>query len=192
MIKLIYIDTETTGVDTEKCAITQLAGIIRQENLEEKFSITMRPHEGAIVTDEALKVQGRTREEIDSFQDPKDALAQFRGIISEYVDQYDKFDKLFFIAYNAQFDSNMIRALFNRFGDVYFGSWFWTPPIDIMSLAGVYLMDVRHKMPNFKLNTVHKELFGCDIENAHDAMSDIEAARRIFGVVGKNLLGGNK
>lgn len=188
MIKLIYVDTETTGLDQQNSAITQLAGIIRQGDLTEKFNITMRPHEGALITEEALNVQGRTLEEINSFQHPKDALAQFINILYKYVDKFDKFDKFFFLAYNAQFDSNMIRNLFLRFNDNYFGSWFWTPPIDIMSLAASKLIQVRHKMPNFKLATVYKEMFGKDIENAHDAMADIETAREIATACIKEIM----
>lgn len=188
MIKLIYIDTETTGLDQQNSAITQLAGIIRQDSLTEKFNITMRPHEGAIINEEAMAVQGRTLEEINSFQHPKDALAQFINILYKYVDKFDKHDKFFFLAYNAQFDSNMIRNLFLRLGDNYFGSWFWTPPIDIMSLAAAKLIQVRQKMPNFKLSTVYKEIIGKDIGNAHDAMADVEAARDIASLCIRGIM----
>jgi exonuclease I len=43
-------------------------------------------------------------------------------------------------------------------------------------------------MPNFKLATVYKEMFGKDIENAHDAMADIEATREIASVCIKGIM----
>jgi len=101
--------------------------------------------------------------------------------MKKYVDPYDKTDKFNFIAYNANFDNQRIRDFFDKIGDKYFGSWFYYPYLDVMTMAAVALVLERRNMPNFKLNTVAKKL-GIQVDDAktHDAMYDIYLTRAIF------------
>jgi DNA polymerase III epsilon subunit-like protein len=90
------------------------------------------------------------------------------------------------VGYNARFDADFIRSFFEKCGDQYFGSWFWFPPIDVMNLALIKLMDKRATMPNFKLATVANVL-GLEPEGRlHEAHADIRLTQQIFN----NLTGG--
>ena len=40
-----------------------------------------------------------------------------------------------FAGYNARFDMDFVRALFEKSGDSYFGSWFYSAPLDVMSFV---------------------------------------------------------
>ena len=65
MIKIIFIDTETGGVNAEKSALIQLSGIIEVDGTEkEKFNFYIKPFVNSEVNEKALEVQGRTLEEI--------------------------------------------------------------------------------------------------------------------------------
>lgn len=192
MVKIIYMDTETTGTDTKRCAITQIACVVRVGGVEESFSALMSPHDGAEISDEALVVQGRTREQIAAFPSPKIALVDFQRFLGKFVDKFDKNDKFFLFGYNVGFDADMVREWFIRNGDNYFGSWFWTPPIDVMSIAARALMEDRVKLPNFRLVTVAKHLFPGDPEvndesSYHDAMFDVRMTRKILKVLGVSV-----
>lgn len=181
MTKLIYIDTETTGLDPKVSAITQLSGVIRNGDAIEEFNFFMRPHPSAVVYKEALEVQGRTEEEVNAFPPDSIAYADFIALLERHCKKYDKQDKFFFIGFNAKFDADFIREWFLRNNDKYFGSWFWNPPIDVMTIAAFALMDRRQEMPNFKLKTVYEMLYPDDTEiKFHDAMDDIKATRRIL------------
>lgn len=181
MTKLIYLDTETTGLNPETCAITQLSGVIRVGDSTQEFDIFMRPHEGAEISQEALETQGRTLEEINAFPDPKEGYQRFVDYLGQHVDKFNKTDKFFLFGFNIQFDANIMRAWFKRNGDNYFGSWFWNPPIDVMSIAAMALMDRRPSLPNFKLSTVYKALYPEDTEiTFHNSKDDIKATRRIL------------
>ena len=74
-----------------------------------------------------------------------------------------------------------MREWFLKQGDIYFGAWFWHPPIDVAVLAMAALGDRRAKMVNFKLATVAAE-FGIEIDakRLHDAAYDIELTRKIY------------
>ena len=81
---------------------------------------------------------------------------------------------------NASFDNQFLRAWFTQCGDNYFGSWFWYPPIDVMALAGIRLMHVRHELKDFKLGTVC-EYFGIKPQGElHDAYVDIDLTEKLY------------
>ena len=189
MTKIIYIDTETTGLDREKCAITQLAGVIRVGDQEEEFNFFMAPHEGAEISDEALFLQGKTLEEVMAYPSAKIQYVNFCTLLGKYVEKFDKQDKFFLFGWNVGYDADMVRAWFTRNGDKYFGSWFWTPPIDIMSIAAKALVQVRPSLPNFKLETVYRCLFPEDGKiEFHDARADIAATRKIARKIGVGIV----
>jgi DNA polymerase-3 subunit epsilon len=183
-MKLIYIDTETTGLDINKCAIIQISGYIISDEKEEEFNLLMKPFDGAIITEEALNIQGKNLKEINLYPDQKEIFIKFQSIISKYINKFDKNDKLFFIGYNSRFDSDMIRSWFRRNNDNYYGSWFWHPDIDVMILAASELMNIRNTLSNFKLSTIYKYIFPNDEEfkdeSLHDAMFDIKITRKLY------------
>ena len=83
MKKVLYFDVETTGLDALRCSIVQLAGIIDVDGVEkERFNIFMRPFENSEISQEALKVIGKTKEEINSYGCPKKGYNKFREIKS--------------------------------------------------------------------------------------------------------------
>ena len=181
MIKLCFIDIETTGTDPKKNGLVQLAGIIVIDGVEvDTFDFRLAPFEADIIEDGALSVNGIKREDLAGFSPPREVYREFCDLLGQHVDKFNKLDKSFFVGYNARFDADFIRAWFEKCGDVYFGSWFWFPPIDVMNLALVSLMDKRATMPNFKLATVAKDL-GLEPEGAlHDALTDIRLTQQLF------------
>lgn len=188
-MKLIYLDTETDGLDPKKNSIVQLAGIIRVNGQEEEFDFKMAPWPGRESDPEALAVSGRTVEEVKAYPPAPEVFRLFIALLSKYVDRYAKKDKFFCLAYNARFDDDFLRAWFEAMGDKYYGSWFWTPALDVMQLAAFYLMRERPDLPNFKLATVAKAVLGIDPPEGsyHDAMFDIKAARDIVKVIAPSM-----
>jgi len=181
MRKEIYIDVETTGLDKESSAIWQLAGdVVINNQSKERFDFRIKPHEGFTHSDIALKMNDLTLDELEEFTPPNIVFAQFEALLKKYVSPYDKKDKFIFKAYNAGFDSDFIRAFFKRNGSNYYGSYFWVPPYDIMSVAILALEDDRPELPNFKLETVARFL-GIKVSSAsfHDAEYDIEISRLV-------------
>lgn len=180
-MKQLFIDTETTGTDPQVHGLIQIAGSVRIDGeVKERFDIKARPNLGKDVEAEALKVNGRTFEEIMAWPDSKTMYDTFVGILGKYVDKFNRSDKFHLLGYNVRFDEEFVRQLFRDHGDVYWGSWVFYPPIDVMALAADRLMNVREKMDNFKLVTVAARL-GLDVSGKlHDAAYDIEVTEKMF------------
>jgi DNA polymerase-3 subunit epsilon len=180
-MKLFYYDSETTGLDEKRHAITQMAGIIVIDGVEkERFDIKMSPDEGQEVEESALVIQGKTRKEIEAYPSSNDGYIALKTIMARYVNQYDKTDKFFMVGYNVKFDEGFLRTLFSRKNDKYFGSWFWNPAIDVMSIAGAVLAKYRAELPRFNLEVVADYLHITTDGNLHDAAADIDITRKVF------------
>ena len=185
-MKLLFLDLETGGVDPHVNGILQLSGEIWINGVKAKaFNRFVKPMGGDMVTDEALEVTGMTREEIDSDKhiDPRVTYKGFIKMMSSYVNRYKNTDKFHMVGYNANFDSGMLREFFQKNGDVYYGSWFFYPHIDVMHLWAGLLITERVGMPNFQLKTVAKHVFGDDYvdeSRLHDAEYDIELTKELY------------
>jgi DNA polymerase-3 subunit epsilon len=186
----IYIDTETTGVDRNVHHAHQIAGIIVDgDEVVEKFNIVFRPHSLDGAEPEALVKTHLTLEELDARpKSVKEAHVELCSILARHINKYDKTDKAFLVGYNAQFDADFLRKFFTTAGDNYFGSWFWTPAVDVMSVAAWFIGNNRKNLPNFKLGTV---CVAADIEwsedHAHDAFYDVAKTFELDSFLRNNI-----
>jgi DNA polymerase-3 subunit epsilon len=180
-MKQILLDTETTGVDIPQCGMVQVAGrVIIDGQVAESFDLCCKPINGDRVSMEALEVNGRSLDEINSFPDPRETYRLFTDLLGRHVDKYKRNDKFIMIGYNARFDADVLRAWFAKLGDQYYGSWFFFPPIDVMNLAATALTGRRASMLNFKLATVAATLGIVVPEGMHDAAVDIEITAQVM------------
>ncbi len=188
-MKLIFVDVETTGTDPVKHGLVQLAGqMFVNGKMVERFNIQSAPMPGDKIDDEALKVNGLTPLDLSMFQPARAAYMSFQPLLAKHCDKYNRADKFHFIGYNADFDADHVRSWFEKNGDVYFGSFFWWPVLDVSKLAGMRLMGKRHHLPNFKLMTVAKYCgIPVDENLAHNAMYDIDITMRLWKILGESL-----
>ena len=64
-MKLFFYDLETTGLDSQKNAIHQISGKIIIDGVEKTtFNFKVRPFNGALIEETALKIGGVTEEQI--------------------------------------------------------------------------------------------------------------------------------
>lgn len=185
IIKIFY-DLETTGLDPKKHSLHQLSGIIDINDVTvEAFDIKSRPHPKALIEPAALRIAGKTEEQILGYQDMKSAHGEFTSLLGKYINKRDPKDKAYLIGFNnASFDNDFLRMFFELNGDPFMMSWFWSDNLDVMALASQYLMDRRRGMPSFKLKRVAKEL-GIEIDESqlHDAAYDVYLTRKIYRIV---------
>ena len=178
MAKIIWIDVETTGIDHNTNTIIELAALYENDTDKSVFHVYILPsarpddfntiEELTGITWEYLQHNGITEAE---------AYKQFSEWLSERIDKYDKSDKAIFAAYNARFDNDFIQELFLRNHDDYFGSWFYSAPLDIMGTAILMVRLGYIPVPvNFK-NVTICESFGIE-HKAHSAIDDIKASRK--------------
>ena len=183
MNKIIFIDTETGGVNPEKAALIQLSGIIRIDKKDvEKFNFYIKPFENSEVTEKALEVQGRTLEELktDKYVEEKEVYKQFINLLDKYIDKYDRTDKFIVAGYNVRFDVDILKAFFQRHGNNFLFSYLDSSMLDpLYSIRLLQIAEVLPVLENNKLETWCKH-FGIELK-AHDSLEDMEATKKLIG-----------
>lgn len=183
MNKIIFIDTETGGVNPEKAALIQLSGIIRIDKKDvEKFNFYIKPFENSEVNEKALEVQGRTLEELktDKYVEEKEVYKQFIKLLDKYIDKYDRTDKFIVAGYNVRFDVDILKAFFQRHGNNFLFSYLDSSMLDpLYSIRLLQIAEVLPVLENNKLETWCKH-FGIELK-AHDSLEDIEATKKLIG-----------
>jgi DNA helicase-2/ATP-dependent DNA helicase PcrA len=180
---ITWLDVETTGVDSKKDHIIELAALHEdKEGLIETFHIFVKPQVKPVNYDEVADMShGISWEKLE-----KEGLTQieafqaFKDFLTSKISPFNKYQKTVFAAYNASFDKNFIYEFFNKYrtSRIYPGNFFHHAHLDILSTVG---LAVRHnllpRLENFKNETVANH-FGIEF-NAHSAIEDIQASRQV-------------
>ena len=182
--KTIWIDTETTGVIPSENAVIQIAMMVEiNGKILDRVVYTLKPFDGDVIEDKALEVNGITREQLDKYPDPKEVFPMIMKMLNSHIDQYDRSDKFIVAGYNTQFDMDFLRALWDKMGHKYFGSYFYHKPIDIDAIV-VLINRLKGELPQYAKLIDALKRFGIDPpEDLHDAMADIVYTRKLYGKV---------
>ena len=182
-IKKIYIDVETTGTDPKSNGIIQLSGMVEiNDQAMEAFDWKMKPFPGDVVLDSALLITGTKRKDLEGYNSPSIVYLDFKRMLEQYVDKYNRQDKFHFIGFNCNvFDDPFLRQWFNKNHDKYYGSMFWWPTIDVANMAADHFVETRNEFKDFKLLTVARAL-GIEVDDskAHDAPYDVEITWQLY------------
>ena len=137
MTKLLFLDTETTGLDPKRHDVIQIAGVIEDtcRTFEPvQFEINMQPFDYESISKEALAANNTTIEQLQTYQTPKEGIKQLIGIFDKFIDRYNKEDKFVVVGYRTQFDVDFLRETFAKAGEKYFGSYISGYSIDVYEL----------------------------------------------------------
>jgi len=180
--KILWLDTETTGLYPKKHCLIQVAGIAVIDGKEVgEFNYKCKPAEKYSVNEKALQINNLTRKEIYSWPEPDDVCINMVKFMRDFVDESDGYDKFVPAGYNVQFDLNFIKQLFEDFGNLnVFSKFVGYSNIDILNVvrwlkhSNIYFQDIE----NCKLKTVVQH---CRLENfnAHDALSDVRKTKEL-------------
>lgn len=179
-MKVLWFDTETTGLDPVKHDIIQIAGMVEiNGEVVEEFNIKCQPVNYDTVQQEALDVHGISIEQIRDYQTSVEGKKEFVSIMDKYINKYDKNDKFTPAGQNVQFDVNMLREWFIKNGERYgSGSYHNYHMIDTACLARIMTFEGALDTTNHKLETLANR-YEIKID-AHDALSDIQATRNVY------------
>lgn len=178
-MKILFLDTETTGLEPGTHGVVQVAGIVEVDGeVREEFDFLARPFPGQLYEAKALEVNRRTVEEIKGFPDPMEVHAKLKAIFKKYVDPYNRADKFVIAGQNIAFDYDMMEAFWQKCGDKYWYSWVDFRGLDIITATALFQAAGRFRLPNMRLETVAAH-FGIPLK-AHDALHDIRATREIY------------
>lgn len=174
MSSLLFIDCETTHLSADHGAMVELSAIaiINGEFCGQK-TIRIKPHEGAKIDPEALKITKFTVDQINSFQDPSIGLREF----IEFVDSFEC--KFRLAGHNIGFDKRFLFKTMCRHG-------FYSDYISRFRSDYVCTYEMaknigknKLKVENFKLGTLCDAL-DIQLKNAHSAADDIRATYELY------------
>lgn len=187
MIKIIFFDTETTGIDSKINGMHQLAGeIVINDEVVDKFDYKINPFKGCEVDIKALAISNTKSLDFLKYHKEYQVSFMFSELLNKHLDNKNKKDKFFLAGWRApEFDVKFLEAFFDRnAGREYYKSIFRSNPIDIKTLATQYLIDECDNMIDFHLVTVAKYL-GIEVDESqlHKAPYDAYLCRMVYNVV---------
>lgn len=187
--KAFFFDIESGGVDYKTDALITLSGFIatlqvtndgklKILNSCSPIDIKTKPLEGKNISDEALTINGITREEIETYDEPEVAFEKLQTYLDSHIFKFDKKDKAILVGYNVSFDINFLSEWYKHF-DPYFGSYINWKKYDIyQKVQELWIRGKLGDLPNLKLATVCN-YFGIEFD-AHNSLSDIYATKTLM------------
>lgn len=183
MRTLLFLDTETTGLDTGKDRVVQLSTRLVSASGTQDYNQLVRPENFAIPA-AAVKIHGIT-EQVATLQGA--SIAQVLEAFSAQLDQAD-----IIVGHNVEYDIAMIIAEAKRSGNHDLVATLTHPRFGLnggvraaictQRLAADYLLAIGENPShsNTKLTTIYRKLFGEELTGAHDALVDAIACQRIY------------
>ena len=138
MPKLIYIDTETTGLDAEANALTQVAALVVVDGVEVgRLVLDINPFSypyAVGISDKALEITGKTKEMVREYPDQRVQLHKLMEFMDGHIDFEDKKDRFQIVGYNTSFDIGFLKQWL-KLNDKYMSNFFTYKDVDVFALV---------------------------------------------------------
>lgn len=182
--KVIFFDTETTGLKPEIHDIIDIGGIIEiNGEIVDEFSYKCRPHDMTTIEDSALNINNITREELVEFPDPSVIMYKLKEKLSRYINPSNWKDSFVLAGHNVHFDVDMLKQWWIKCGYTLsdYNKYFHYHTRDTLSLACSFVdAGIISDIENLKLTTL-ASYFGIGfIGNAHEALPDARVSRDVY------------
>lgn len=135
---MIVIDVETSGTNPYKNSILSI-GALDFNNPENQFYQECQIFEGAEISQEALKVNGFTEQEIKNKKNQEE-------VIKEFIEWLSKIEDITIMGMNPMFDRNFLDATIKRY-KINFNLGYKT--IDLHSICYIHLLKREIKISTY-------------------------------------------
>jgi len=177
---VVWCDTETTGIEPIDSGAFEIAMIIYKDSemLTEKVFLLNPLDEEVKFHESAYKVNGVSEETIRSYPPASEVMPE----IAEFLRSYMPDEKLVFAGYKCKFDYRHLSALFFRHGFT-MDNLFNGKLVDVYErVKKAQELKILGRTQNQKLETMTKAL-GIPHDDAHSALADIKATRRLYETI---------
>ncbi|WP_416768498.1 exonuclease domain-containing protein [Sulfurimonas sp. ST-25] len=184
--KLLYIDTETTGLDPQRHGLREIACILVEDGeVVDIFKTMVNPgtyRREVEIDQQALDISGKDREELKLYPSSDEAMEAFRGFLSRHKPEDGR---LQIAGYNVGFDIGFLKEWFKDC-ELNYDDFFNYKPLDIFALVGVLRYHGHINTKSDKLAVVC-EAFSIPID-AHNALSDITATMQLHQLLADRFI----
>lgn len=176
--KILFFDTETTGLDPAMHSIIQFGGLYLKNNSWSKIELFCQPISYDNISPEAIEKNRIDLQKMKTFMTNKDAYYSIRNfLLAETADG----EKIVPAGYNIKFDLKMLEAMFK----------YHDPQDSICKFFSFHSLDMYEiikiskalgffsHIPNHKLESFFP-VFGVSSAEAHDALADIQVTVNMF------------
>jgi DNA polymerase III epsilon subunit-like protein len=174
--KILFIDTETGGIDPASHSLLSLALVVWKE-LEVRASIEILVNDGVLnITEKALEING-----IDLAEHKKKAVSPVLALqqFNQFLDiHFSKDEKIILGGHNINFDVNFLNAFLTR-NDYNFQQRFSHRFVDTSSILFYLYLTGKIKR---KLTASQDafDYFGITVPGRHTALGDAFATAQLF------------
>lgn len=167
--KVIFFDTETTGLDPKCDQIIELAAIVCEHGNTRAYDSFVRLTEGRILPEQITALTGITEADCKGGIEESEMLRRFTGWC-----RVPEGEKSVIIAHNAQFDLNFIEYAFKR---------------HILDMGPIFAADYLDTLTIYRdrAGYPHRlqaavEHYGLSdkVQNTHRAIDDVYALKAVF------------
>lgn len=191
MSKVIWLDTETTGLDSKIHGIREIGFIIEIDGVEKDRGLlyinTMSYKKEKYISKYVENEMGVTKQKLSEYPNSNKQNIAFSNTLYKYLKD-DKENKFIFAGFNIDFDIKFIKEWFEDcgIGDLYdYKEYFSYQSLDVLALVRHFKYLDIFETENNKLETLCKHF---DIEiNAHEALSDIVATKKLHEILVKHI-----
>jgi len=169
--RTVIVDMETTGISVQRGGRVIEVGAVVIENSTIVAELDTLINTGAAISYGAYLVHGISPDMLYGQPQPEDVWGSFLAFVGDAP----------LVAHNAPFDSSFVRNEVSLVGETLPNSWHCT-----VRLARRLLPH----LPNHKLDTVYRHLFGSlpEAVKRHRALDDARLAARIWVELRRKLL----
>lgn len=177
--KILFIDTETGGIDPANNSLLSLALVVWKESAI-KASMEILINDGVLnVTAKALEINGIDLEEHKKKAiSPAVAIQQFDNFLKEH---FQEDEKITLGGHNITFDVNFLNAFLTRYG-YSFQRRFSHRSIDTSSI--LFYLYLTGKLKKKIVSSQEAfDYFGITVQGRHTALGDVLATAQLFSML---------
>lgn len=185
---LLFLDTETTGLNIEKAEIIQIAAIAySNKEWAGTINLSTQPFSYDRISMEALSVNKITLDELKTFDDPVTSFKKFLHALTQIRNRISPDAKFIALAHNAAFDKKFVKKWWKdcseacdievpEMNTLFFEEW-----VDTLVIARELHSRRILKSKNVKLETLADHYsIRFDGRGAHDALSDTKMLHSVY------------
>lgn len=178
VLRIIWLDVETTGLDRVRNGIIQIAGIVEiGGEAVESFNLSMNPVKEIDAGAEAI--HGISSAEIAGYPAREETYRSFTALLDQHVDVARPETRLKPGGYNVSFDLGFLEQWFLEMGGASIYAYLTRDTIDPSAMMKAYQGYLgKKRLPSWGLRGVASRL-GVDLGRNHDALEDIRFTREL-------------